>query len=195
MNLNSLESTKSVTASIIEHAYKEQVQVGRDTIDKVEYLIINHSGWFDKKENKTLKDRLENIWDILTTPYYKVKYKFSDTYWKIRYGFQRMFKGYDAMDTFETYGKFIERYTKIIQDIRNHHYGYPGDITEEEWNNILDDMLYHLYYMDEIHVEDELEKEVPDNWSADSKLVYDIMKKHKNEFFELFSRYFYTLWD
>lgn len=106
-----------------------------------------------------------------------------------------MFKGYDSVDTFETFSKFIERYTKILKDIRKCHYCYPGTITEYEWDNILDEMIYHLHYMDEEVVTEELEKDVPNDWVASNKTVYEIMDKHKNEFFKLFSQYFYDLWD
>lgn len=106
-----------------------------------------------------------------------------------------MFKGYDYVDTFETFAKFIERYTKILTEYRKMHVGYVGTMTNEEWEAIIDEMLYHLKYMDEETVTEELERYVPDNWHASSKTVAEIMDKHKNAFFELFSKYFYHLWD
>ena len=51
------------------------------------------------------------------------------------------------------------------------------------------------YYMDEWHVTEELEKDVPDNWSASAKTVSQILDMHKDAFFKLFSEYFYNLWD
>lgn len=165
--------------------------VGNDVIENVEYFIFDHSPLWEPKKMKWF----EKLWDVFTTPYYKVKWKIRDVYWEIRYGFQRMFKGYDNVDTFETFAKFIERYSNILKDLRNCHYGYPGTITEEEWDNVLDEMIYHLHYMDEETVTEELEKDVPDNWNASAKTVYEIMDKHKNEFFKLFSEYFFDLWD
>ena len=167
------------------------VQVGKDIIENAEYFTFDHSDWWEIKKMNTF----EKILDVITTPYYKVKWHIKETYWKIRYGFERMFKGYDSVDTFETFAKFIERYSKILKDLRECHYGYPGTITPEKWDSILDEMLYHLYYMDEETVTKELEKDVPDDWAASSKTVYEIMDKHKNEFFKLFSKYFYDLWD
>ena len=175
--------------------YKPYVQVGRDTIEDVEYLIFDHSGWFKKKEIKTFKDLLEKIWDVITTPFYRIKYKVRDIYWKIRYGFQRMFKGYDAVDTFEIFAKFVERYSKILTEYRKKPWGYPGDLTEEEWDDIVDEMIYHLHYTDEETVIEELEKDVPDEWSVSGKVVSDVMDRHKDEFFKLFSKYFFYLWD
>lgn len=166
-------------------------KVGKDVIENAEYFTFDHSNWWPSKKMKWF----EKTWDIITTPYYKVKWHIREAYWEIRYGFERMFKGYDSVDCFETFAKFIERYTKILTDYRKHHVGYIGTMTNEEWEAIIDEMIYHLYYMDEEHVTEELEKDVPDNWSASNKTTYEILEKHKNEFFKLFSEYFYNLWD
>lgn len=194
--INKLENDelKSHTVSTREF-HTTAAKVGRDVIENAEYFIFDHSDWWPSKEIKTFKDRLEKLWDIITTPYYRAKWKIRDVYWEVRYGLQRMFKGYDSVDTFETFAKFIERYTKILTALRNNHYGYPGTITEEEWDNVLDEMIYHLRYMDEETVTKELEKDVPDNWNASGKTVSQIMDKHKDAFFKLFSEYFYNLWD
>ena len=104
-------------------------------------------------------------------------------------------KGYDAVDTFETFYKFTKRYSKILKDYRKHHIGYCGEMTAEEWDAIIDEMIYHLHYMDEETVTEELEKNVPDDWSVSTVDVYSVMDVHKDAFFELFSKYFYHLWD
>lgn len=177
-----------------EKAYKATVKVGTDMVE-AEYFIFNHSEWFQKKEIKSFKDICEKIWDVITTPYYKAKWWIREAYWEIRYGFQRMFKGYDSVDTFETFYKFTNRYTKILTEYRKNHWGYVATMTNEEWEAIVDEMLYHLKYMDEETVTEELEKDVPKDWSVSSITVYEVMEKHKNEFFKLFSEYFYNLWD
>ena len=68
-------------------------------------------------------------------------------------------------------------------------------MTNEEWEAIVDEMLYHLHYMDERNVEEELERDVPKDWSPSQRNIDEIMDKHKDEFFKLFSEYFYNLWD
>ena len=166
-------------------------KVGRDIIENAEYFVFDFSDWWAPKKMKWY----EKMWDVITTIFYRVKHKVRDAYWEVRYGLQRMFKGYDVVDTFETFAKFIERYTKILIEYRKTHVGYVGTMTNEEWEAIIDEMLYHLYYMDEEHVTDELEKDVPDDWVASNKTTYEILEKHKDEFFKLFSEYFYNLWD
>jgi hypothetical protein len=180
---------KSNTVSTREF-HTATAKVGKDIIENAEYFTFDYN-WWPPKSTKWYYE----LWNTITTPYYKAKWWLKETYWEIRYGFERMFKGYDSVDTFETFAKFIERYTKILTDLRKCHYGYPGNITEEEWDNILDEMIYHLHYMDEETVTEELEKNVPDDWSASNKTTYEILEKHKNEFFKLFSEHFFSLWD
>lgn len=189
INIDSLLDSRSVTVST-KGEHKATVTVGKDTIE-AEYHTYEHSDFWTQKKMSVL----EKIWDVITTPYYKAKHWIREAYWEVRYGFQRMFNGYDVVDTFETFSKFIERYTKILTEYRKKHVGYVWGMTNEEWEDIVDEMIYHLYYMNEEHVTDELEKNVPDDWHASYKTVNYILDKHKDAFFELFSKYFYNLWD
>lgn len=167
-------------------------KVGRDTIENAEYLIFE---WSNSKTKKTFKDKIGDFWFYVTTPFWKVKHWIKYAYLEVRYGFQRMFKGYDCVDTFETYIKFVDRYTKILTEYRKNHFGYVCGMTNEEWEAIIDEMIYHLHYMNELNVESELEKDVPENWNPSQRTIDDIMEKHKDEFFRLFSEYFFNLWD
>lgn len=180
---------RSSTVSTRE-VHTTTVKVGKDIIE-AEYWILDHSPFWEPREMKWF----EKVWDVITTPYYKAKWKIKEAYWEVRYGFERMFKGYDSVDTFEIFSKFIERYTKILTEYRNTHIGYIYNMTEDEYDNIINEMLYHLHYMDEWTVIEELEEDVPENWSASAKTVGQIMDKHKDEFFKLFSEYFFNLWD
>lgn len=191
IDIDNLLDSKHVTVST-KNEHRATVTVGKDTIE-AEYFTYEFSDfWTPKKMNV-----FEKVWDVITTPYYEVKWWIREAYWEVYYGFQRMFKGYDEVDTFETFAKFIERYTKILTEYRKTHFGVPMEFenSEEEWDKVIDEMLYHLHYMDEETVTDELEKDVPDNWSASMKTVSEVMNKHKDAFFELFSKYFYNLWD
>ena len=191
IDIDNLLDSKHVTVST-SGEHKATVTVGKDTIE-AEYFIFNHSDWWTPKKMNVF----EKVWDIITTPYHKAKRWIREAYWEVSYGFQRMFKGYDSVDTFETFAKFIERYTKILTEYRKKHCGIPMEFENsgEEWDKVIDEMLYHLHYMDEQTVTEELEKDVPDDWTVSSKSVYEVLEKHKNAFFELFSKYFYDLWD
>lgn len=175
--------------------YKATATVGYDTIEDVEYLVCAESDWWKSDKPKTFKDKLEKIWDTITIPYYVGLRCCKRLYWNIYYGFERMFKGYDSVDVFEVYANFIDRYSKILKRLRDNHMGYPCDMTEEEWESVLDMMVYHLHYMQEDNVIKDLEKGVPKDWYPSQKNIDVIMEKHKDEFFKLFSKYFYSLWD
>ena len=166
---------------------KIEKEIGGDKI-MAEYFESN----FNYSSSKPKK--ISDIRDIITTPFYIAKRKIKDAYWEVRYGFQRMFKGYDSVDIIETYQQFIDRYTKILTQFKESNMGNPGTLTEEEWDNIIDQMLYHLYYMDEDNVNKELSKDVQENLILTTKTSYEIMEKHKDEFFKLFSEWFYHLW-
>lgn len=189
IDIDKLLDSKHVTVST-NGEYKTTATVGKDTIE-AEYFIFNCSDWWTPKK----MNLFEKVWDVITTPYYKAKWWIREAYWEVRYGFQRMFKGYDSVDVFETFAKFRERYIKILTQYRKNHVGYVWGMENEEWEAIIDEMIYHLHYMDEETVTEELEKDVPDGWRASYKTVNEVMDKHKDAFFELFSKYFFDLWD
>lgn len=112
--------------------------------------------------------------------------------------------GYDEYATWETFDWFIDTMKDILIYYRDHHYGvpilldnYPWKFeTEEEkaiqheneskWNSIVDRMIELLDNMDEC------------NPKYDSMKYLETDKainQAKDEFFELFSKYFYNLWD
>jgi hypothetical protein len=112
--------------------------------------------------------------------------------------------GYDEYATWETFDWFIYTMKDILVYFRNHHDGYPvahnfdamlQEELEAEYDKELDEMIYHLYYMDQDNVEGELSKGMPEDWIPDYLSVNEIMERHKDEFFKLFAKHFYSLWD
>ena len=49
--------------------------------------------------------------------------------------------------------------------------------------------------MNEDNIKKELSKYILKDWIVSDKTVYEVAEKHKNEFFKLFSEYFFNLWD
>lgn len=177
------------------NTHQATAQVGNDTIENAEYIDFNLNSIDRPKREKTFRDKLSDFWDNITLPFRKLSWKIDEIFWEIRYGFERMFKGYDSVDCFETFAKFTERYSKILTEYKKNHHGYPCNMSAKEWDDIVDEMIYHLYYMDEENVEKELCKNMPENWTPTWNTVDEIMERHKNEFFKLFSEHFYSLWD
>ncbi len=103
--------------------------------------------------------------------------------------------GYSPVAQFETFEWFIAVMREILINYRNNRTGTPVVIPDydadslisenkniEAYNNILNEMIELLDKMNE------------------GNLTYDnaslrTMNTAKNKFFELFSKYFYTLWD
>lgn len=99
--------------------------------------------------------------------------------------------GYSPVAQFETFEWFITVMREILINYRDNRTGTPVVIPDYNadslisenknigaYNNILNEMIELLDKMDEY-----------DNTSLEA------MDSAKNKFFELFSKYFYTLWD
>ena len=107
--------------------------------------------------------------------------------------------GYSPVAQWETFGWFITVMREILVNYRDNRMGTPvvipnyniDDLISENknieiYNSLLDEMITLLDKMDE-------------NNSAYNDVsleeMHSAMDTAKNKFFELFSKYFYTLWD
>ena len=135
-----------------------------------------------------------NIWFYITLPFRKLKYLYWDIHRNVKFGFQRMFRGYDNADGYEFFSNFVDRNYKLLKHFKKHTWGYPYELTEEEWDKVLEEMIQHLYMMDEWNVIDSLKQGMPEDWEPAYNTVYEIMERNKDDFFKLFSKYFYNLW-
>ena len=107
--------------------------------------------------------------------------------------------GYSPVAQWETFSWFIAVMREILVNYRDNRMGTPvvipgydvDDLISENknvnvYNSLLDEMITLLDQMDE-------------NNSAYNDVsleeMYSAMDSAKNKFFELFSKYFYTLWD
>ena len=107
--------------------------------------------------------------------------------------------GYDEYATWETFDWFIDTMKDILTYYRNHHQGYPvapnfNDLLQEEldaeYDKDLDKMISLLDDMDENNPKYEAEE-----YQKDYGKHYEEMNIAKDEFFKLFAKYFYNLWD
>jgi hypothetical protein len=107
--------------------------------------------------------------------------------------------GYDEYATWETFDWFIDTMKEILTTYRNNHDGYPvgniaiidPDVTGRDefcakYDAGIDRMIELLDRMDEgsDRYTNKLHSE-----------KHDLMNKAKDEFFKIFSEYFYNLWD
>ena len=117
--------------------------------------------------------------------------------------FQRIFftlkHGYSPVAQWETFEWFITVMREILINYRDNRTGTPVVIPDyhtddlisenkniEIYNNILNEMIELLDKMDECN----------STYNGVSlEEMHSAMDSAKNKFFELFSKYFYTLWD
>ena len=107
--------------------------------------------------------------------------------------------GYSPVAQWETFSWFISVMREILVNYRNNRMGTPVVIPDyniddlinenkniEIYNNILNEMIKLLDKMDECN----------STYNGVSlEKMHSAMDTAKNKFFELFSKYFYTLWD
>ena len=107
--------------------------------------------------------------------------------------------GYSPVAQWETFGWFITVMREILVNYRDNRMGTPVVIPDyniddlisenkniEIYNNILNEMIKLLDKMDECN-------STYNDVSLEE--MHSAMDSAKNKFFELFSKYFYTLWD
>lgn len=107
--------------------------------------------------------------------------------------------GYSPVAQFETFEWFIVVMREILINYRDNRMGTPVVIPDyniddlisenkniEIYNNILNEMIELLDKMDECN-------STYNDVSLEE--MHSAMDSAKNKFFELFSKYFYTLWD
>jgi hypothetical protein len=122
------------------------------------------------------------IWYIIR--YIKpIKRKFYYLYHLLRYGFSP----HEIWSLDREIVKFILPRLKYF---RNHLNGYPGDHTEEKWNEVLDKIIWSMEYAKNDYI--------LDSEFIDDNLDINIIKQNQTkcqEGFELFGKYFSNLWD
>ena len=95
-------------------------------------------------------------------------------------------KGYTYETLWAIDSWFLEIMPKILKEFREKTQSYPCQLTPEQWDKILSDMEQYLYKMSE---------EYYDRDKMEYKEIDRQRMAAKEKFFELFSEYFYDLWD
>lgn len=154
---------------------------------------------------------------------YKTKPKIFIEYFfrEIKYAWQRVWRGYDDIDTIECYEMFRVRMIKILESFvhnRNAYLNLPreyerydellkrfpnGYFDEEATDVIYETMIHHLKMMDENHVEKVLfgtciyddDYVHVDRTLEDYRRIGEITHQNKEAFMKLFSLFYYHLWD
>ena len=99
--------------------------------------------------------------------------------------------GYDEYANWETFDWFIDTMKSILTSYITNGTSYPCEFEDqEEWHKIINHMIELLDLMDECNPKYETKEYV-----CDYNKRYKEMNDAKDEFFQLFAKYFYNLWD
>ena len=107
-------------------------------------------------------------------------------------------RGWADSDTFSIDYWFTDRIVPMLTYLRDNLHGHPAELTEEEWREILRELIFYAERMDEDYWWDHYVKEMGgyDNVSAEQiRLISKKTDEYKDNFFELFSEWFFHLWD
>jgi len=137
----------------------------------------------------------QTLWDKITMPFYRVRNFIREKWWEFRQRCQRFKRGFAWGDVWDMDAWFISTAKPMLEHLLKKHWGHPCNIENEEWEAILQEMIGCLELMDEDKAQAHLGI-AEDDYSAESyKKVGELMEEKKNRFFELFSKWFFNLWD
>lgn len=124
------------------------------------------------------------------------KFKIKNAYWKTRDKTQKIIRGYSDTDINEFFQWFIDTMRPMIKQFRKTTQTFPIlCLDEKEWDKILKEMDNCLYMMDELHVMNYYGYKY-DNLTVEQGIkIRQEMEKNKDNFFNLFKKYFYDMWN
>lgn len=130
---------------------------------------------------------------------------------EIKWFFQRGIRGYSDKDVWSIDIWFKSIIIPMLEQLKETKQGHPIDMTEEEWNLTLNNMInyfkectdfycsekneYEDEYMSRIMSANEYDKLLADKWLKREEEIDKYKNEMKDKAFELFSKHFYSLWD
>ena len=135
------------------------------------------------------------LWDRLTMPFYRARNFFRNKWWGFRKRYQRFKRGFAWGDVWDMDAWFISTAKLMLEHFLEKHCGYPNNIDNEEWEAILKEMIDCLELMDEDKAKAHFGITDYDYSPESYKKVGELMEEKKDRFFELFSKWFFNLWD
>ena len=113
---------------------------------------------------------------------------------KLKWRCQRFIRGWADEDTWDIDWWFIKTLSPMLKKFKEDNDSNPFKFSEEEWDKILDNMIYYLEGMNEEGAVNQLYGEGANLTVDDYKKISNHMATSKEKFFELFAQYFYDLW-
>lgn len=131
----------------------------------------------------------------------RINYKIDRLWDNFRVRCQRFKRGWAYGDVWDLDVWFMHTVKPMLIHLRDHGIGIPNELyidCENErvnWENTLTEMITCLELMDEDAAREHLDISDSDYSFESYQKTNDFMEENKNRFFELFSKYFFDLWD
>ena len=134
--------------------------------------------------------------------YNRIKYKLFYDFDSLRARCQRCKRGYSYGDVWDMDYWFKRTVKPMLIHLRDYGIGIPNSLyldgaenEREAWEAVLTEMVDCLDLMDEEEARKYLGIADDDHSIESYKKVNNFMDEKKDRFFELFSKYFHSLWD
>lgn len=133
--------------------------------------------------------------------YYRIKNTISDFWYDFRARCQRFKRGWSYGDVWDMDVWFIRTVKPMLIHLRDHGIGIPNELYVDgenervNWENTLTEMINCLELMDEDAARKRLNILDSDYSFESYKKINDLMEENKDRFFELFSKYYFSLCD
>lgn len=128
----------------------------------------------------------------------KLFYKLRDLMGEIKLGFQRFWLGFDYSEVWNIDSSFIIKMNLMLPILLKNHMGFPYDMTKEEWESVLQEMIDEFRLADEDNFMRHYAEKYDINLIEDDYNINDYCTeydKHRKRALELFVKYFDSLWD
>jgi hypothetical protein len=131
-------------------------------------------------------------------------YKIKELPYKLKMAWQRATKGYCDSDSWDIYTWFSTNIVLLLTEMRNNRHGYPylikndkGDMfTDEDWGEVLTEMITCFRMVNDNSIwERKLDNPSDKIILQDLKEDSQIKQHYLERGMELFTKYFWDLWD
>ena len=134
--------------------------------------------------------------------YYRIKNTISYFWYNLRARYQRFKRGWAYGDVWNMFDWFMTTVKPMLIHLRDHGIGIPLDLyldgednERKAWEDILTEMIECLDNMNEEQIYDKYDLWGEHKTKNNYEYVNDLMNTNKDRFFELFSKYYFDLWD
>ena len=135
-------------------------------------------------------------WERLLLPFDRAWYWLVDKWNRFRYRCQRFQRGYSDYDVWDFQTWLVHMLRPMLENMINHLYTYPEELTSEQWHAILQDMVYLLSLMDtddETTIRQQLGIDPADRSYQAAMLIMEERDRARGRFFELLNRWYWDL--